>query len=204
MAESNTPVVAAAESKTTQEHLAESESETKDVLDSSAAATDDADEKLHLASSPVRDLSAVDPELGTAQDSDGDSNVVYWDGPDDPQNPYNWPRVLKVFNCVLISALTFVTPLASCKSMSAYQSFCVSTDNCRSHVRTWSADFDARVWQHKRQASFVLCVRLYSRIRHWSFTVCTFVRIVRSSLDLPRLQCRLHRYVTSHKITRKA
>ncbi|KAM3513487.1 hypothetical protein MY11210_002875 [Beauveria gryllotalpidicola] len=41
------------------------------------------------------------------------NNVVFWDGPDDPQNPYNWKPWVKVFNCVLISALTFVTPLAS-------------------------------------------------------------------------------------------
>ncbi|XWW92421.1 hypothetical protein V2A60_000344 [Cordyceps javanica] len=42
-----------------------------------------------------------------------DGNVVFWDGDDDPQNPYNWKNWVKVFNCVLISALTFVTPLAS-------------------------------------------------------------------------------------------
>lgn len=41
------------------------------------------------------------------------NNVVFWDGPDDPENPYNWKPWVKVFNCVLISALTFVTPLAS-------------------------------------------------------------------------------------------
>lgn len=44
-----------------------------------------------------------------------DPNIVFWDGPDDPKNPYNWPTWKKVFNCALISALTFVTPLASCK-----------------------------------------------------------------------------------------
>ncbi|ATY58344.1 Major facilitator superfamily general substrate transporter [Cordyceps militaris] len=40
-------------------------------------------------------------------------NIVFWDGDDDPHNPYNWKSWVKVFNCVLISALTFVTPLAS-------------------------------------------------------------------------------------------
>ncbi|KAF4827051.1 Efflux pump radE [Colletotrichum tropicale] len=42
-----------------------------------------------------------------------DENVVWWDGDDDPQNPYNWPTWRKVMTCTLISAMTFVTPLAS-------------------------------------------------------------------------------------------
>ncbi|TPX12717.1 uncharacterized protein E0L32_000894 [Thyridium curvatum] len=42
-----------------------------------------------------------------------DPNVVWWDGEDDPENPYNWPGWRKYLNCGLISALTFVTPLAS-------------------------------------------------------------------------------------------
>ncbi len=42
-----------------------------------------------------------------------DPNTVWWDGDDDPENPYNWPSWRKVVNCSLISALTFLTPLAS-------------------------------------------------------------------------------------------
>lgn len=34
---------------------------------------------------------------------------VDWDGPDDPQNPLNWPRSKKVAHIVMISSLTFVT-----------------------------------------------------------------------------------------------
>lgn len=47
-------------------------------------------------------------------DTSDDENTIWWDGDDDPQNPYNWPRWVKVLNCILISSLTFVTPLASC------------------------------------------------------------------------------------------
>lgn len=47
---------------------------------------------------------------GTSED---EANVVWWDGPDDPANPYNWPTWRKVVNCGLISGLTFLTPLAS-------------------------------------------------------------------------------------------
>jgi hypothetical protein len=43
-----------------------------------------------------------------------DDNIVWWDGDSDPENPYNWPRWRKVLNCILISCLAFITPLASC------------------------------------------------------------------------------------------
>ena len=43
-----------------------------------------------------------------------DENIIFWDGEDDPANPYNWSSWLKVLNCVLVSALTFLTPLGSC------------------------------------------------------------------------------------------
>lgn len=45
--------------------------------------------------------------------SEDDANVVWWDGPDDPQNPLNWPTWRKVMTCTVISAMTFITPLGS-------------------------------------------------------------------------------------------
>jgi hypothetical protein len=50
-------------------------------------------------------------ESGTT--SEEEPNIVWWDGPDDPQNSYNWPTWRKVLNCTLISTLTFVTSLTS-------------------------------------------------------------------------------------------
>jgi len=47
---------------------------------------------------------------GTSED---EANIVWWDGDDDPANPYNWPTWLKVLNCVFISLLTLITPLGS-------------------------------------------------------------------------------------------
>ncbi|KAI9640355.1 hypothetical protein NHQ30_011100 [Ciborinia camelliae] len=44
---------------------------------------------------------------------DVDPNIVGWDGPDDPENPMNWKGWMKFFNCFLVSAICFVTPLAS-------------------------------------------------------------------------------------------
>ncbi|KAF6823666.1 bicyclomycin resistance [Colletotrichum plurivorum] len=72
--------------------------------------------------STASDTAGADVEKGSPKTTDGedaggesseDENVVWWDGPDDPENPYNWPSWRKVMTCTLISAMTFVTPLAS-------------------------------------------------------------------------------------------
>ncbi|TGZ76252.1 MFS general substrate transporter [Ascodesmis nigricans] len=42
-----------------------------------------------------------------------DPNAVYWDGPDDPENPMNWPQWKKNVAIGIASSITFVTPLAS-------------------------------------------------------------------------------------------
>ncbi|KAL1864095.1 hypothetical protein Daus18300_007875 [Diaporthe australafricana] len=59
----------------------------------------------------------VTPEDKDAQavtaEGESDPNIVWWDGPDDPENPMNWPSWRKVLTCTIISFLTFVTPLAS-------------------------------------------------------------------------------------------
>ena len=48
-----------------------------------------------------------------------DPNVVWWDEDNDPEHPYNWPRWRTMSNCFLISAMTFLTALASCKATTA-------------------------------------------------------------------------------------
>ncbi|KAL3957951.1 hypothetical protein ACCO45_008529 [Purpureocillium lilacinum] len=53
------------------------------------------------------------PDAVHTDEASEEENMVWWDGEDDLANPYNWPRWNKVLNCVLISSLTFVTPLAS-------------------------------------------------------------------------------------------
>lgn len=47
------------------------------------------------------------------QKTSDQTEKVGWDGPNDPENPMNWPTWLKVVNIGLISCLTFITPLAS-------------------------------------------------------------------------------------------
>ena len=48
-------------------------------------------------------------EGGNEQADDDDRNVVFWDGPDDPENPVNWKESLKWGNVAAISAITFIT-----------------------------------------------------------------------------------------------
>ncbi|KAK0385101.1 hypothetical protein NLU13_7579 [Sarocladium strictum] len=71
--------------------------------------------RLSHATNRSANQDASDPEKQPTElvDVAEDENVVWWNGPDDPQNPYNWPRWRKVLTVVLVSALTFVTPLAS-------------------------------------------------------------------------------------------
>lgn len=46
-------------------------------------------------------------------EADADPNIVDFDGPDDPLNALNWPTRRKISNLVILSAMTFLTPLAS-------------------------------------------------------------------------------------------
>lgn len=41
--------------------------------------------------------------------SSHDPNVVDWDGPDDPENPMNWPASKKIANIGLVSLITFLS-----------------------------------------------------------------------------------------------
>ncbi|KAI1116811.1 major facilitator superfamily domain-containing protein [Nemania sp. NC0429] len=41
------------------------------------------------------------------------TNVVDWDGPDDPENPYNWPKVKKMAHVLIVSAFSLNANLAA-------------------------------------------------------------------------------------------
>ncbi|KAL1604582.1 hypothetical protein SLS59_003777 [Nothophoma quercina] len=45
--------------------------------------------------------------------TDLDAGLVGWDSQDDPSNPRNWPHKSKLFILFLVSAITFLSPLAS-------------------------------------------------------------------------------------------
>ncbi|KPM42776.1 hypothetical protein AK830_g3786 [Neonectria ditissima] len=64
---------------------------------------------LYQAGIPGAPLSEDDTMAGSVDEND----IVWWDGDKDPENPYHWPSWRKYSNCILISLLTFVEPLAS-------------------------------------------------------------------------------------------
>ncbi|KAJ5808863.1 MFS multidrug transporter [Penicillium riverlandense] len=53
------------------------------------------------------------PQAGETAAGPDTPNIVDWDGPDDPGNPVNFSGLIKFTNVGIISALTFITPLAS-------------------------------------------------------------------------------------------
>lgn len=69
------------------------------------------------------DLEKGDPGVGESNETDqggkderrtdSENNVVAWDGPDDPQNPQNWPKSKKYLTTVLYSSCTFCITFAS-------------------------------------------------------------------------------------------
>jgi multidrug resistance protein len=42
-----------------------------------------------------------------------DPNLVTWDGPDDPENPHNWPKHRRWASTILIAMFAFIAPMAS-------------------------------------------------------------------------------------------
>ncbi|KAI4168146.1 MAG: hypothetical protein LQ348_007555 [Seirophora lacunosa] len=50
---------------------------------------------------------------GKSEKSMGEQYVISWDGPYDPANPQNWPSWRKWTAVMIVSGITFVTPLAS-------------------------------------------------------------------------------------------
>lgn len=53
---------------------------------------------------------ASEKSMSTHQDeTELDPNIVDWDGPDDPENPMNWPTWRKLVSVGIVSAITFIT-----------------------------------------------------------------------------------------------
>jgi len=57
--------------------------------------------------------SAGKNEKQIIEEESDSSNIVDWDGDDDPKNPFNWGNGRKWFAITIVSAITFLTPLAS-------------------------------------------------------------------------------------------
>lgn len=65
----------------------------------------------HSTHTGDRTLSVDQPQETTIDQRDPD--IVDWDGPDDPNNPQNWPAKKKWSIIAALGAITLITPLAS-------------------------------------------------------------------------------------------
>ncbi|KAL1866428.1 hypothetical protein VTK73DRAFT_4733 [Phialemonium thermophilum] len=90
------------------------------MSDSSESKQDKAGDKptsTNLGSGPDEDVGntttddAERVEKGSSDEQD--PNIVFWDGPNDPHNPKNWPDSKKWLNIGVMSVLTVITPLGS-------------------------------------------------------------------------------------------
>lgn len=79
----------------------------------SSSTTTTTDEKKQQTSTHADLENAQVVQTGRGPDPEPDTNIIDWDGPDDPGNPINFSTSIKALNLGIVSSLTFVTPLAS-------------------------------------------------------------------------------------------
>ena len=90
--------------------------------------------------SQIREEGDIEKAFATHEDKDVtaieiqpiDPDLVDWDGPDDPENPLNWPAKRKYMNIALLSIitlLTFVAPLTAPSQTSVWQSLTDVSDH---------------------------------------------------------------------------
>lgn len=73
------------------------------------------EEGIEEAFSPVRDEESGFHQHGGhhVPDEKSESNLVDWDGPDDPENPHNWSRAKKWRITMITACMTFVVSFGS-------------------------------------------------------------------------------------------
>lgn len=64
-------------------------------------------EKHELGTKNVAETTKANADA--SKEEEIDPNIVDYDGPDDPENPYNWTKTRKWINGGFLSALTFIT-----------------------------------------------------------------------------------------------
>lgn len=54
-------------------------------------------------------LEAQKPEAPSREEEPRDPDLVDWDGPDDPENPYNWSGITKALQLTILAFNSFLT-----------------------------------------------------------------------------------------------
>ncbi|KAJ5909052.1 Major facilitator superfamily domain general substrate transporter [Penicillium taxi] len=77
----------------------------------SSTSDDGLDEKKDLEA--AKPTTPTESCLDTNTNANKDLNLVTWSGPDDPENPKNWPKSVKWKNTCVISLFVFISPVSS-------------------------------------------------------------------------------------------
>lgn len=99
---------------------------------SPSADADDAKNTTSISDNGVttpneKDVEAAKPSNSDIADMPADSetnkdpNLVSWRGPDDPENPKNWPKNIRWKNTVAVSLFVFISPVSSAMIAPALQ-----------------------------------------------------------------------------------
>jgi hypothetical protein len=99
----------------------ETHHETKEPVTTTASRDSERDTEKELPVDMEKGLGASGPDSeagkelteGAEAEEAEDPNVIFWDGPNDPENPQNWTRNKKLFNIGILSMLSLITPLGS-------------------------------------------------------------------------------------------
>ncbi|KAF2710442.1 MFS general substrate transporter [Pleomassaria siparia CBS 279.74] len=76
--------------------------------------TDDIEKGVRSTRASTRsDAVTLHEDTPAPAQEEADANIVDWDGPDDPENPMNWPTSKKWRLIFVLALVTLVTPLAS-------------------------------------------------------------------------------------------
>ncbi len=166
------------------------------ILESTNASLPD----FPIGNAPEKRLEKVlDPELGHQSSSTSqtetelhvtvpqDPNIVWWDGPDDPENPITWSEPLKMGNVAVISMITFITQVLQICLLHSVANVFRQTSSIL-NVRSWGPTSDGRVQVYRHPTCLLRRLGLHPRLRLWSVSGGSTVRALRPSPNLPRMQ----------------
>jgi hypothetical protein len=118
------------------------------------------------------------------------SDLVDWDGEDDPQNPMNWSNTRKYLIIALVSTITFVTYGLQIQIFPLLLEANLSVKIFRIyHLRTGSSFVDERIWLYEQCAFFICRIRIHCGLLRGAFGTFASQRALRTQSRLPCIQC---------------
>jgi multidrug resistance protein len=94
-------------------HISLDKQEKMDIAGSQTTDITDIEKGLRLTEAQEKVASRSRADSEHTEVGQGDDNLVDWEGELDPEDPRNWKRRRKWIAIVLVSAFTFITPVAS-------------------------------------------------------------------------------------------